>query len=41
LLVCLGSCQHELEALIDSVKDLELESRRPHMEDNQYTRRIR
>lgn len=34
-------CQHELETLIDSVKDLELESRRPHMEDNQYTRRIR
>mmetsp|Transcript_12817 Transcript_12817/g.23729 ORF Transcript_12817/g.23729 Transcript_12817/m.23729 type:complete len:556 (+) Transcript_12817:215-1882(+) len=34
-------CQHELESLIDSVKDLELESRRPHMEDNQYTRRIR
>lgn len=31
----------ELDALIDQVKDLELESRRPHMEDNQYTRRIR
>lgn len=33
--------QTELDALIDKVKDLELESRRPHMEDNQYTRRIR
>ena len=31
----------ELEDLKDSVKDLELESQRPHMEDNQYTRRIR
>lgn len=31
----------ELDALIDQVKDLELESQRPHMEDNQYTRRIR
>lgn len=34
-------CQGDLEVLMDSVKDLELESRRPHMEDNQYTRRIR
>jgi hypothetical protein len=34
-------CQRDLETLIDQVKDLELESRRPHMEDNQYTRRIR
>ena len=33
--------RHELDTLIDQVKDLELESRRPHMEDNQYTRRIR
>jgi coiled-coil domain-containing protein 151 len=31
----------ELDLLIDQVKDLELESRRPHMEDNQYTRKIR
>jgi coiled-coil domain-containing protein 151 len=34
-------CQHDLDTLIDSVKDLELDSRRPHMEDNQFTRRIR
>lgn len=34
-------CQKELDELIDKVKDLELDSRRPHMEDNQYTRRIR
>mmetsp|Transcript_8977 Transcript_8977/g.9496 ORF Transcript_8977/g.9496 Transcript_8977/m.9496 type:complete len:582 (+) Transcript_8977:58-1803(+) len=33
--------RNELDLLIDQVKDLELESRRPHMEDNQYTRTIR
>jgi chromosome segregation ATPase len=31
----------ELDAMRDSVKDLELDSQRPHMEDNEYTRRIR
>lgn len=31
----------DLDALKDSVKDLELDSQRPHMEDNEYTRRIR
>lgn len=31
----------QLEELLDAVRDLELESQRPHMEDNQYTRRIR
>ena len=31
----------ELDIIKDSVKDLELDSQRPHMEDNEYTRRIR
>lgn len=31
----------ELDIMKDSVKDLELDSQRPHMEDNEYTRRIR
>jgi DNA repair exonuclease SbcCD ATPase subunit len=31
----------ELDQLKDSVKDLELDSQRPHMEDNEHTRRIR
>ena len=31
----------ELDTMKDSVKDLELDSQRPHMEDNEYTRRIR
>ena len=31
----------DLEALKDEVRDLELDSQRPHMEDNEYTRRIR
>ncbi len=31
----------DLEALRDAVKDLELDSQRPHMEDNEYTRNIR
>ena len=31
----------ELDQLKDSVKDLELDSQRPHMEDNEFTRRIR
>lgn len=31
----------ELDIMRDSVKDLELDSQRPHMEDNEYTRRIR
>lgn len=31
----------ELDILKDSIKDLELDSQRPHMEDNEYTRRIR
>jgi hypothetical protein len=31
----------ELDSYIDAVRDLELDSQRPHMEDNQYTRRIR
>eukprot|EP01038_Epipyxis_sp_PR26KG_P011317 gene11317-15180_t len=31
----------DLELLKDSVKDLELDSQRPHMEDNEYTRNIR
>jgi coiled-coil domain-containing protein 151 len=31
----------ELDGLIDQVKDLELESHRPHIEDNQYISRIR
>lgn len=31
----------ELDQLKDSASDLELESQRPHMEDNQFTRRIR
>ncbi len=31
----------DLDLLRDSVKDLELDSQRPHMEDNEYTRRIR
>lgn len=31
----------ELDLLKDSVKDLELDSQRPHMEDNEFTRRIR
>lgn len=30
-----------LEDLRDEVRDLELDSQRPHMEDNEYTRRIR
>lgn len=30
-----------LEKLRDAVRDLELDSQRPHMEDNDYTRRIR
>eukprot|EP00605_Chrysophyceae_sp_TOSAG23-4_P000005 GSChrysophyteH1.ASY1.ANO1.5.1 assembled CDS len=30
-----------LEGLRDAVKDLELDSQRPHMEDNEYTRNIR
>lgn len=34
-------CRVELDALLDTVKDLELDSKRPHMEDNEYTRRIR
>jgi coiled-coil domain-containing protein 151 len=31
----------QLDALKDSVKDLELDSQRPHMEDNEFTRQIR
>ena len=31
----------ELDELKDAAKDLSLDSQRPHMEDNQYTRRIR
>ncbi len=31
----------DLDILKDSVKDLELDSQRPHMEDNEFTRRIR
>lgn len=31
----------ELDHMKDTVKDLELDSQRPHMEDNEYTRRIR
>eukprot|EP01035_Chromulina_nebulosa_P014304 gene14304-18939_t len=31
----------ELDLMKDSIKDLELDSQRPHMEDNEYTRRIR
>ena len=30
-----------LEKIRDAVRDLELDSQRPHMEDNDYTRRIR
>jgi hypothetical protein len=30
-----------LDELRDAVRDLELDSQRPHMEDNEYTRRIR
>ena len=30
-----------MEELRDSVKALELDSQRPHMEDNEYTRTIR
>ena len=30
-----------LEELKDQVRELELDSRRPHMEDNEYTRNIR
>lgn len=33
--------RHELEGLRDHVADLELDSQRPHMEDNEYTRNIR
>ena len=33
--------QKSLEELRDSAKDLELDSQRPHMEDNEYTRSIR
>jgi coiled-coil domain-containing protein 151 len=31
----------ELDTMRDAAKDLELDSQRPHMEDNEYTRRIR
>lgn len=31
----------EYDKLKDQIKDLELDSKRPHMEDNEYTRRIR
>lgn len=31
----------QLDSLKDEVKDLELDSQKPHMEDNEYTRRIR
>jgi DNA repair exonuclease SbcCD ATPase subunit len=31
----------ELDGMRDSMKDLELDSQRPHMEDNEFTRRIR
>lgn len=31
----------ELDQMKDAVKDLELDSQRPHMEDNDYTRNIR
>jgi hypothetical protein len=31
----------QLDGLKDEVKDLELDSQKPHMEDNEYTRRIR
>lgn len=31
----------EIDKLRDSIKDLELDSQRPHMEDNEFTRRIR
>lgn len=34
-------CRNTLDSLLDSVKDLELDSKRPHMEDNEHTRRIR
>ena len=33
--------QKELELLRDSIRDLDLNSQRPHMEDNEYTRTIR
>lgn len=36
-----GRYRKELDILKDSVKDLELDSQRPHMEDNEYTRQIR
>lgn len=36
-----GRLKKELDSLKDSVKDLELESQKPHMEDNEFTRRIR
>eukprot|EP01041_Mallomonas_annulata_P001525 gene1525-2935_t len=36
-----GRQKKELSDLRDSASDLELESQRPHMEDNQFTRRIR
>lgn len=31
----------EFDLLKDQINDLELDSKRPHMEDNEYTRRIR
>mmetsp|Transcript_21473 Transcript_21473/g.35955 ORF Transcript_21473/g.35955 Transcript_21473/m.35955 type:complete len:617 (+) Transcript_21473:79-1929(+) len=36
-----GRLRKELDIQKDLVKDLELDSQRPHMEDNEYTRRIR
>jgi hypothetical protein len=34
-------CRMTLDTMMDEVKDLELDSKRPHMEDNEHTRRIR
>lgn len=34
-------CRVTLDGLMDGVKELELDSKRPHMEDNEHTRRIR
>jgi chromosome segregation ATPase len=31
----------QLDGLLDTVRDLDLDSQRPHMEDNEHTRRIR
>lgn len=36
-----GRLGNEYDRLKDQIKDLELDSKRPHMEDNEYTRRIR